>query len=83
MIAPVTVNLGGAGAGAFYSDAGCTIPVVTATIAALTSSTSFYYQNNTVQTVTLTVNDAAAVLTGDSLIVTVDGPTQLAVLGSD
>ncbi len=55
----------------FYSDATCTPPVTTASIAGGTSATSFYVSGVTGGSITMTAADAAAVLTSATQAMTV------------
>jgi len=70
----VIANLTGAGAGTFYSDSVCTTVVTSVTILAGTSSTNFYFRDNTVEVVALTATDAASVLTPGTLVVSITPP---------
>lgn len=75
------INLSGVGAGSFYSDSNCFTSTTTALIGSGSSSATVYYLNNTNQSVTLAANDAAAILTGATLPVSVEGATKLALEG--
>jgi hypothetical protein len=80
----VTVNLSGAGAGAFYGagDATCTGgTITTVNISAASSSATYRYRNNTPSNVTLAVADNAGNLTGDTHAFGV-GPSKLEVTGA-
>lgn len=81
-----TVNLTGNGAGAFYSDSGCTSTLSpgSLSISSGTSSAMFYFKTNTNVAYTLSAADNAAVLTAGTLLVTskanllvFTGPTNL------
>ncbi|MFL5814496.1 MAG: beta strand repeat-containing protein [Bdellovibrionia bacterium] len=50
----LTVNLSGPGTTTFYSDAGCTVPVTSVTIAAATSTANFYFIDTATSPITLT-----------------------------
>lgn len=66
---PLVVNLGGAGAGAFFSDNTCSTTAATVTIPANRSSVVFYYRNATAGGVNFSAT--ATGLTGSNLGVTV------------
>jgi hypothetical protein len=83
-LSTVTVNLSGAGSGAFYAAGDTTCSGGTVTTASVTSGTSsvqFRYKNATAQSVTLSAADNAAVLSTSTLAVGV-GPSQLVVTGA-
>ncbi|MEZ4751826.1 MAG: choice-of-anchor D domain-containing protein [Bdellovibrionota bacterium] len=75
------INLSGAGAGSFYSDSNCFTATSTALIGSGSSSATVYYLNTTNQSVNLAATDDAAVLTGATLPVSVEGATKLALEG--
>lgn len=79
--APVTALLSGGSVGVFYSNSSCTVSTGSVTIAANSSSATFYFRDIAVETVTLTASDQAGVLTAGSLQVSVGGPTKLAING--
>lgn len=62
----VTVNLGKTGAAVFYSDVNCTGVITTVAYPAFTDTKTVYIKDPTAQSVTITLTDAAAILTQDS-----------------
>ncbi len=69
----VTVNLGGFGTGAFYSDSGCTTPLSGNAITILngTNSATYYFKPIAAVSHTLTAADAANVITAATNLATV------------
>lgn len=78
----VTVNLGGYGAGAFYSDSGCTSPITTTTIATATNSKTFYFKAPATATFSFTADDAAVTLTSAAPLAVSTKATQLLLTGA-
>lgn len=58
-----TVNLSTTGSNLFYSDSGCTSTITSRVITTGTNSQTFYTKNASIQSVTVTAADNAAVLT--------------------
>jgi uncharacterized delta-60 repeat protein len=77
--APLTVNLSGAGAGGFYSDAGCSATIATVAITTGNSSATFYYTNASTAAVVLQASDAGAVLTTATLGLSVSNAAFLTI----
>lgn len=77
-----SLTLGGAGAGTFFSDAGCNIGITTVAISASSSTGTFYLQDTTAQSLTVTASGGS--LTAGSLAVTVSPgtPNTLSLTGS-
>lgn len=65
-----TINLGGAGAGAFYSDNACTSTVTGTTITTGTNSKTVYYKNLTVENLLLTAQTSGLIGTTFSVVMT-------------
>ena len=78
-----TINLTGGGAGTFYSSSNCTGGETSVGLANGTSANTFYFSDNTVQSLTLNVADSLGGLTaGNYAISTVPGPaTSLTLSG--
>ncbi|MEK6628737.1 MAG: LamG domain-containing protein [Bdellovibrionota bacterium] len=62
----ITVNMTTNGANIYYSDSGCTASITSTIILSGTYEKIIYTSNATIQTITLTATDNAAVLTPDS-----------------
>lgn len=62
----ITVNLTTSGANIYYSDGGCSSVITSTLISSGTYSTTLYTSNATIQSITLTATDNAAVLTADN-----------------
>ena len=78
-----TVNIGGLSNGNAYSDSGCNSFVGSRTISSGNSTATFYYKNNSAETVTLRAMDNAGSLSEGTLGVTVgSSPTKLVMTGS-
>ncbi|MCM2280035.1 MAG: hypothetical protein NDJ89_18330 [Oligoflexia bacterium] len=63
----VTVNLSGAGSGAFYTDDGCGSSATSVTISGGSSTKTFYFKSTVAEPLILSAEDAAAVLTASTL----------------
>jgi hypothetical protein len=59
----VTINLSGKGAGTFYSDSSCSTAVDSVTLPADSSSTTFYFKDDTVEGLNFVASDAYGALT--------------------
>ncbi|MCM2279940.1 MAG: hypothetical protein NDJ89_17845 [Oligoflexia bacterium] len=66
-----TINLGGAGAGTYYSGSGCSGSITSIVIDSGAGSTTVYFKDTTAQSLTLSATDATASLTASNLGVTV------------
>ncbi len=78
----LTINLtDGAGAGSYYSDAGCTAGITTASIALAGSTVTVYYKDNTAENVTLSAADNAGSLTASTLGIAM-GPDRITITGT-
>lgn len=75
------VNLDGAGNGAFYSDANCTLGVTAVVIAKNQNSAAFYYKGNATQKATLTTSASGLTSASISLSVTFSAPTSISLSG--
>lgn len=79
--ATTTVNLSGAGTGAFYSDSNCTQAVTFVTITTGQNSAAFYYKGSSSETVKLAVSASGLAGTTITVSVTFTTPTTLTLGG--
>jgi hypothetical protein len=80
--ADLTITLGGAGTGGFYSDVDCTSPIASKVLTSGANNIAIYYKNNTTGTPTLTA-DAPSLTQGIYNLTVIPGaPTKLVWSGS-
>ena len=81
-LADTTVNLSGAGAGTFYSDASCSTSMTSVAIASGSSSNVFYFKDGSVENISLATSSPGMTGASAALTVFASAPTQLAITGA-
>jgi hypothetical protein len=73
----LNINLGGAGAGSFYSDSSCTIAIVSTNIATDSATRNIYYRNNLASALNFTADASGFPQSSYGVNVVVGAPTRL------